>query len=286
MSGSPRCASPYLDQPPCQEQAGGQAGKGEALLHLQTPESCWQPSQNTPQHLCCSPKQGTPPYCAAPQTTSGHSGIPSASPSLKGVQASQRGLSIPEAVQASLWGSQHRWGAQTRQGLGEAGVCGQHRAGLSVCRALRDAINLERAGTAPAKNHIRCVAASRHARDQRPSSGGRRLHPHPFPLLLSTPPGTPLQLQRGCRDGSVGLSSALHPLMGQNTSVLGFYIRALLFAMASTASLWMPDPQLSSQQWEEEEGCGCGCKRYLSHLPVRTCTSIPSDPMEPGMEMG
>lgn len=83
---------------------------------------------------------------------------------------------------------------------------------------------------APAKNHIRCVWQRLDMQETRGlhlEEGGSIHIPSPSPVspprdTLAAPQAWSVELRRGCRDGSVGLSSALQPLVGQNSSVLGF----------------------------------------------------------------
>lgn len=114
LSGSPRCASPYLAQPPCQEQAGGQAGEGEAFCSSPPPpnrQGPLSPLAKPPQHLssthACSPKWGHPPLLLSSAAQTTQLGTAASPPHPH-----------PEAVQASPRGSQHPRGGTDEAGAG------------------------------------------------------------------------------------------------------------------------------------------------------------------------
>lgn len=241
LSGSPRRASPYLAQPPCQEQAGGRrqrrAGEGEAV-NSSPPLAPKPPGPSSPlakhrQRLssipACSPKPGTPPS------------LLSAAPQIARLGAAALLLHPPSAP-LPWGGSEHPWGVRAslrgcsqRRDRARRVSPGQHGARLSVCRALRAAINLERAAAAPAKNHIRCVWQRLDMRETRGldlEEGGSipspppRLPPPRDPFAGVWPvPGLEHRAPRGMRgwEREVELSPASFCVgVGGNSSVPGF----------------------------------------------------------------
>lgn len=129
--------------------------------------------------------------------------------------------------------SEHHLGTAAKAGLAEVGVRGQHGAGLSVCRALCAAINLERAAAAPAKNHIRCVWQRLDMRETRGldlEEGGSIPSLSPCPPAPQGPPRWGLaSIEDGALGGmrgweqEVGLSPAsLCAGVVLNSSMLGY----------------------------------------------------------------
>lgn len=135
LSGSPRRASPYLAQPPCQEQAGGRrqrrASEAEAVNSSPapapkppgTPLPLAKPCQHLSSIPACSPQPGDPPciaHCCTPNCPVGHSSTSFAPPIHFSTPGRGGGdLSIPG-------------GPQPAQGLGEAGVPGAARS-RAIC---------------------------------------------------------------------------------------------------------------------------------------------------------
>lgn len=121
LSGSPRRASPYLAQPPCQEQAGGRrqcrASEGEAVNSSPapapkppgTPLPLAKPCQHPSSILACSPQPGDHPciaHCCTPNCPVGHSRT-SLAPPIRFSTPGQGG-----------GGSEHPWGAAAGAGAG------------------------------------------------------------------------------------------------------------------------------------------------------------------------
>ena len=230
MSGSPRRASPYLAEPPCQEQAGGRRQREPARERPLTLLWLLQSATSTsPPPLPALRNRGTPPIaqCCTPKCPAGHSSTsirfsapPPASP---GVRASSEGSEHPRGgcSQCGDWAR--------RASRGAAGELGYLSAELGA------AINLERAAAAPAKNHIRCVWQRLDMRETRGldlEEGGSipspRLARHPPP---GTPRRGPASPGAGSRDVGMGgmrgweHEAELGPLSrcaGRNSSVLGF----------------------------------------------------------------